>query len=113
MRVESWLQVMAGSSHPGFASSATVGKPTSATNSRIIGSQSHGIGTAVVAKRYRVARRAILSHAQSCWRDPYGESQFTIGQWTFDRAAPTVHGRGVGVQNSICACNRRWIELTE
>jgi hypothetical protein len=32
MSVELWLQVMAGSSRPGFASSVMVGKPKNATN---------------------------------------------------------------------------------
>ena len=35
MRVELWLSVMAGSSHPGFASSVVVGKPEPAYRPRL------------------------------------------------------------------------------
>ncbi len=36
MRAEFWLSLMAGSSHPGFASSAMVGKPILATGPRMV-----------------------------------------------------------------------------
>ena len=57
--------------------SGTRHEPQNRMRRRPLGAQSHGIGMAVVAKRCRIACRAILSHAKPRRRNPYGESQLT------------------------------------
>ena len=49
MRVESWLQVMVGSSHPGFDSSASVGKRAWTPEARMARSRPNSeVGTAPI-----------------------------------------------------------------
>jgi hypothetical protein len=77
---------------------------------RPIGSQSHGIGKTAIAKRYRVASRAISSHAQPRWRNPYGESRLKI-DWPVTSAFWDISS-GIGVKQTPRGPYRQQPSLT-